>query len=133
MTVATPFLTVFLLWRQRKLRQQLLELTELSMEVMNGPRRDLLDVRRQVEASAVTPRPAQKPLLLSAPPRIFSLWRREPTSPWKVLRDIFGRIRCHPEHLARANRLIAQEGRHDRPDRTAFRIEYEVEKRQYLE
>lgn len=56
--VATPFATVFLLWRQQKLRQQLLKLTELSVEVTDGLRRDLTELKRQVEASAGAPRPA---------------------------------------------------------------------------
>ena len=50
--IATPFATIFVLWRQHKLRQQLLKLTELSMELNDGFRRDLLELKRQVEASA---------------------------------------------------------------------------------
>lgn len=52
--IATPFATVFLLWRQHKLRQQLLKLTELSMGVTDNLRRDLLELRRQVEVTATT-------------------------------------------------------------------------------
>jgi hypothetical protein len=51
--LATPFATVFLLLRQRELRQRLLKLTELSMEVADGLRRDLQELKRQVETSAI--------------------------------------------------------------------------------
>ena len=50
--IATPFATVYLLWRQNKIRQQLLKLTDLSVEITDGLRRDLLELKRQVEASA---------------------------------------------------------------------------------
>ncbi|HSY11785.1 MAG TPA: DUF2339 domain-containing protein [Verrucomicrobiae bacterium] len=50
--VATPFITIYLLWQQHKLRQRLLKLTDLSVEVSDGLRRDLLELKRQVEASA---------------------------------------------------------------------------------
>jgi hypothetical protein len=67
--VVTPFVTVFLLWRQYKLRQQLLKLTELSMEVSDGLRRDLLELKRQVEATAGAPQIAtDTPLAKHAAP-----------------------------------------------------------------
>jgi len=50
--IATPFATVYLLLRQNKIRQQLLKLTDLSVEITDGLRRDLLELKRQVEASA---------------------------------------------------------------------------------
>jgi Predicted membrane protein (DUF2339) len=56
--IATPFATVYLLWRQNKLRQQLLKLTDLSLEVSDGLRRDLLELKRQVETIARVPAPA---------------------------------------------------------------------------
>src|SRR6202158_5378166 len=59
--LATPPLTVFLLWRQYKLRQQLLKLTDLSIERNDALHRELLELRRQV---AVLPRPADS----AAPP-----------------------------------------------------------------
>ena len=52
--VATPFVTIYLLWQQNKLRQRLLKLTDLSVEVSDGLRRDLRELKRQVEASAKT-------------------------------------------------------------------------------
>ncbi len=57
LAVATPFLTIYLLWQQHKLRQRLLKLTDLSLEVSDGLRRDLLELKRQVEASAKTAAP----------------------------------------------------------------------------
>lgn len=60
--LATPFATVFLLWRQHKLRQQLLKLTELSMEVTDGLRRDLTELNRRVQALSAAPRPAAETL-----------------------------------------------------------------------
>jgi hypothetical protein len=59
--IATPFATVYLLWRQRILRQQLLKLTDLSVEVSDGFRRDLLELRRQVETIARVPASATEP------------------------------------------------------------------------
>ena len=50
--IATPFATGFLLWRQHNIRQQLLKLTELSVQVTDGLRRDLQELKRQVEATA---------------------------------------------------------------------------------
>jgi len=50
--VATPFITIYLLWQQHKLRLRILKLTDLSVEVSDGLRRDLLELKRQVEASA---------------------------------------------------------------------------------
>jgi len=52
LAVATPFVTIYLLWQQHTLRQRLLKLTDLSLEVSDGLRRDLLELKRQVEASA---------------------------------------------------------------------------------
>jgi len=51
LAVATPPFTVFLLWRQHKLRLQLVKLTELSMELNDGLRRELLELKRQVAES----------------------------------------------------------------------------------
>jgi len=53
--IATPFATAYLLWREHNLRQQLLKLTNLSMEVGDGLRRDLLELKRQVEAAVAAP------------------------------------------------------------------------------
>src|ERR1700689_530228 len=55
LALATPFVTIYLLWQQNKLRQRLLKLTDLSVEVSDGLRRDLLELKRQVEASAKAP------------------------------------------------------------------------------
>src|SRR5580692_10922117 len=59
--IATPFATFYLLWRERILRQQLLKLTNLSMEISDGLRRDLLELKRQVETSAAPAPPAEAP------------------------------------------------------------------------
>lgn len=59
--IATPFATIYLLWRQQKLRQQLLKLTELSMEVTDGLRRDLQELKRHVESSAAPTAGGQAP------------------------------------------------------------------------
>ena len=59
--IATPLATVYLLWRERILRQQLLKLTNLSMEISDGLRRDLLELKRQVETSAVPVPPPDAP------------------------------------------------------------------------
>ena len=64
--IATPLATVYLLWRERILRQQLLKLTNLSMEISDGLRRDLLELKRQVEGSAVPAAPAEAPSHVSA-------------------------------------------------------------------
>lgn len=65
LVIATPLLTVYLLWRQHKLRQQLRELTEQSIERNDALHRELLELRRQVAsvqvADAVTPSPAEAP------------------------------------------------------------------------
>jgi hypothetical protein len=53
--IATPFATVVLFWRLHNVRQQLLKLTELSLQVNDGFRRDLLELKRRVEASAGAP------------------------------------------------------------------------------
>ncbi len=53
LALATPPLTVFLLWRQYKLRQQLLKLTDLTIERNDALHRELLELRRQV---AILPR-----------------------------------------------------------------------------
>ncbi len=53
--IATPFVTVYLLWRQHQIRQRLLKLTELSMEVSDGLRRDFMELKRQVEALSRIP------------------------------------------------------------------------------
>ena len=58
--IATPFATVYLLWRQQQIRQQLLKLTELSMDVTDGLRRDLLELKRQVESKAAASAPAKE-------------------------------------------------------------------------
>jgi hypothetical protein len=50
LAVATPLLTVYLLWRQRKLQQQLLELSEANNERNDALHRELLELRRQVSA-----------------------------------------------------------------------------------
>jgi hypothetical protein len=49
--VATPPLTVFLLWRQHKLRQELLKFTQSSIEQSDALHRELFELRRQVAAS----------------------------------------------------------------------------------
>jgi predicted membrane protein DUF2339 len=46
--LATPPLTFFLLWRQHKLRQELLKLTDLTIERNDALHRELLELRRQV-------------------------------------------------------------------------------------
>ena len=56
--LATPFATVYLLWRQHKIRQQLLKLTDLSTEITDALRRDLLDLKRQVDALPKSVHPA---------------------------------------------------------------------------
>jgi len=58
--LATPFATVYLLWRQHKLRQQLLKLTELSMDVTDGLRHDLLELKRHVETTSAAPATARE-------------------------------------------------------------------------
>jgi hypothetical protein len=65
--IATPPLTIFLFWRQGKLRQQLATLTALSMELNDGLRRELLELKRQVAASLATADRAA-PLPVEAPP-----------------------------------------------------------------
>jgi Predicted membrane protein (DUF2339) len=72
LAVATPPLTVFLLWRQHKLRQQLLELTESSNDRNDALHRELLELKRQVAAS---PRAAD-----SAPPSYEETVRRTPVA-----------------------------------------------------
>jgi hypothetical protein len=56
LAVSIPFSIAYLLWRERDLRRKLLKLTELSLEVSDGLRRDLMELKRQVAASA---RPAE--------------------------------------------------------------------------
>jgi hypothetical protein len=72
LAVATPPLTVFLLWRQHKLRQQLLKLTESSNDRNDALHRELLELKRQVAAS---PRAAD-----SAPPSHEETVRRPPVA-----------------------------------------------------
>ena len=66
LALATPPLTVFLLWRQRKLRQQLLKLSELSVEQNDALHRELLELRRQMAAS---PRAAEAAAPSVSPPK----------------------------------------------------------------
>jgi len=72
LAIATPPLTIFLFWRQGKLRQQLTTLTELSMELNDGLRRELLELKRQVAASLATADRAA-PLPVEAPPSVHSV------------------------------------------------------------
>jgi len=55
LAVATPPLTAFLLWRQRKLRRQLQQFTDLSAQQNDALHRELVELRRQV---AIAPRTA---------------------------------------------------------------------------
>jgi Predicted membrane protein (DUF2339) len=48
--VSIPFATAYLLWRERDLRRKLLKLTELTMELNDGLRRELLELKHQVAA-----------------------------------------------------------------------------------
>ena len=50
LAIATPPLAVYLLWRQRKLREQLLKLTETSTLQNDALHRELLELKRQVAA-----------------------------------------------------------------------------------
>lgn len=86
LAAATPFATIYLLWRQYKLRQQLLKLTELSMEVTDGLRRDLLDLKKQVETAAATPHTsavpaAHKPIETAPAPSEAVLEKPGPVAP----------------------------------------------------
>jgi Predicted membrane protein (DUF2339) len=49
--VATPLLTVFLLWRQHILRHQLLRLTDATIGQIDALHRELVELKRQVAAS----------------------------------------------------------------------------------
>ena len=62
--VSVPATIAYLLWRQHDLRVKLLKLTELTMELNDGLRRDLLELKRQVATaapSAVAPSRAEEP------------------------------------------------------------------------
>ena len=74
LALATPPLTVFLLWRQYKLRQQLLKLTDLTIERNDALHRELLELRRQV---AVLPRAGDS----AAPPHQDAPQRTSPVMP----------------------------------------------------
>src|SRR5882724_4202947 len=65
--VTIPIATVFLLWRQYRLREQLLRLTDLTMEVTDGLRRDLLELKRQVEAAQPQPPASSVPAAAAVP------------------------------------------------------------------
>jgi hypothetical protein len=67
LVVTTPLLTVYLLWRQHKLRQQVRELTERSIERNDALHRELVELRRQM--AAVQPADAVAPSHVEAPPR----------------------------------------------------------------
>ena len=80
--LATPFATVYLLWRQHKIRQQLLKLTDLSMEVTDGLRRDLLELKRQLDALPKTIHAgASTPTTATQPARAASLVTLPVTKP----------------------------------------------------
>src|SRR6266567_5984580 len=64
--IAAPFATVILFVRLRTVRQQLHRLTGLSVEVTDGLRRDLRELKRQVEALTSTPAASLAPPLDSA-------------------------------------------------------------------
>jgi hypothetical protein len=49
--VSVPATIAYLLWRQHDLRIKLLKLTELTMELNDGLRRDLLELKRQVASA----------------------------------------------------------------------------------
>lgn len=52
LAVSIPFATVYLLWRVGELRRRLLKLTELTMELNDGLRRELMELKRQVASPA---------------------------------------------------------------------------------
>jgi hypothetical protein len=54
LVIATPLLTVFLVWRQVKLRQQITALRELTVGQNDALHRELLELRRQVAAATRT-------------------------------------------------------------------------------
>ena len=76
LAIAAPPLTLFLLWRQRKLRQQLVKLTELNIQQNDALHRELLELKRQVAATPqaieppATAYPVMPPLasVVTAPP-----------------------------------------------------------------
>ena len=97
--IATPFATVYLLWRQHQIRQRLLKLTELSMEVSDGLRRDLMELKRQVEAGARVPAQPRKHLPMH-PYRALSRQRPLPI----LSRNRLNRWSC-PRRMSRWLRL----------------------------
>ena len=50
LAVCIPFAIAYLLWRTAELRRRVLKLTELTMELNDGLRRDLMELKRKVEA-----------------------------------------------------------------------------------
>lgn len=62
-----PFgVPLYLLWRERDLRRKLLKLTELTMELNDGLRRELMELKRQV---AATPHAAEAPAATHSVPQ----------------------------------------------------------------
>jgi len=64
LAVSVPATIAYLLWRQHDLRIKLLKVTELTMELNDGLRRDLLELKRQVASapqSAVASSHAEEP------------------------------------------------------------------------
>jgi hypothetical protein len=76
LAISIPFATAYLLWRVAELRRRLLKLTELTMELNDALRRDLMELKRQVAASpgaaeaAVKAHPAPQPAAPVTPPPI---------------------------------------------------------------
>ena len=65
LAIATPPLSLYLLWRQHKLRQDLLNVTQASNERNDALHRELLELRRQV---AAIPRAAEAAAPIQAAP-----------------------------------------------------------------
>ena len=58
--IATPIIVaVILFWRLHTVRQQLLKLTDLTMRLNDERHRELLDLKRKVEAMSVVAKPAE--------------------------------------------------------------------------
>jgi len=65
LAIATPPLSLYLLWRQHKLRQELQQLTEISTQQNDALHRELIELRRQV---AAMPRTADAAATIQAAP-----------------------------------------------------------------
>lgn len=84
LALATPVLTIFLLWRQHKLQVQLLKLKESSIERNDALHRELLELRREVAASRRATEsavPSHGTLSHGAAPAEESAWRSSPVVP----------------------------------------------------